>query len=58
MKEINLPTYTGYLFKEIPIRVLDSGHMIHFYFKDKYGITSTSYSKDSLINMFYKEILK
>lgn len=56
MKEIEIPNYCTNLFTVQVDKVLDSGHMLHFYFKSAYGLTSCSYTKDSLIALFYKEL--
>jgi len=57
MKQIDIPVYTKFLFSKEPVKVLDSGHMLHFYFESEYGLTSCSYSKDALINLLYKSLI-
>lgn len=54
MKLVPTPVYCKYLFTTTPVFVKDSGHMLHFYFNSIYGLTSCSYSKNALINLFYK----
>ena len=58
MNQIEIPNYCSYLFSKQPIKVLESATTLHFYFESEYGLTSCSYSKMSLIKLFYNTLSK
>lgn len=56
--QIATPDFCQWLFSKQPITVVDTGHRLHFYFSTNVGITSTSYTKSSLIDLMYRYIPK
>ena len=56
--QIVTPDFCQWLFSKQPITVVDTGHRLHFYFSTNVGITSTSYTKSSLIDLMYRYLPK
>ena len=56
--QIATPDFCQWLFSKQPTMVIDTGHRLHFYFNTDVGMTSTSYTKSSLIDLMYRYIPK